>query len=177
MQLAWMPSGKEQAPNAWPGMSFNQQMSFPRELTLRTTPEGPRRFRRPIIEIRRLYATTHELKPGPLAPGDNPLVRIRHALLDIELELELRRARQVNLNLRGEEIRYDTQAKKLQAFGRAAPFSTRVSTDSAARVPRGLATHNPVPTAVALSNSRRCMGDSPSQGSSSNKAVSGVLKV
>jgi sucrose-6-phosphate hydrolase SacC (GH32 family) len=118
VQIAWMPSGKEKAPNAWPGMPFNQQMSFPRELTLRSTPEGPRVFRQPIAEIKQLYAKAHDLKSGPLVPGANPLASLRHDLLDIELELELQQATNVSLNLRGEEILYDVKQTQLKAFGR-----------------------------------------------------------
>lgn len=36
-------------------MPFNQQVSFPCELTLRTTPDGPRLYREPIREIASLH--------------------------------------------------------------------------------------------------------------------------
>ena len=119
VQIAWMSTGKEGGPNSWPGMPFNQQMSFPRELTLRATPEGPRLFREPVAEIAQLYTKQHEQKSRTLNPGDNALAGISSDLLDIALEIELRAATQVKLNLRGEEILYDTKAQKLKAFGRA----------------------------------------------------------
>lgn len=122
VHLAWMSTGKDAA-NSWPGMPFNQQMSFPRELTLRTTPEGPRLFREPIAEIAQLYAKTHELKTGALRPGENALADVHQELLDLDLEVELASAKQLGLNLRGEEVTYDVKDKKLKAFGRALALS------------------------------------------------------
>ena len=60
----------------YPDMPFNQQVTFPRELTLRTTPQGPRLFREPIREIATLHGreqtwTNRALKPNdslPIAP-------------------------------------------------------------------------------------------------------------
>ncbi|MHA1331668.1 MAG: hypothetical protein ACTSR2_11375 [Candidatus Hodarchaeales archaeon] len=49
LQIAWMRGGK------YPGMPFNQQMSFPCQLTLQTTPEGIRLYRQPIKEIENIY--------------------------------------------------------------------------------------------------------------------------
>jgi fructan beta-fructosidase len=119
VQIGWMSTGKEGGPNSWPGMPFNQQMSFPRELTLRTTPEGPRLFREPIAEIAQLYTKTHTTPPRELAPGDNALAGIDNELLDIDLEIELHTAQQLRLVLRGNEILYDVNSQKLKTFGRS----------------------------------------------------------
>jgi sucrose-6-phosphate hydrolase SacC (GH32 family) len=128
VHIAWMSTGKD-GPNSWPGMPFNQQMSFPRELTLRTTPDGPRLFREPVSEIARLYAKTHNISSRTLPPGENALAGIRADLLDIELEIELRDAKQLKLNLRGTEILYDVKAQKLKVLDRAlslAPVNSRL---------------------------------------------------
>src|SRR5262249_1654042 len=71
VQAAWMRGG------TYPDMPFNQQVPFPRELTLRTTPEGPRLFRAPIRELQTLHGreemwTNRILQAGqslPLAPA------------------------------------------------------------------------------------------------------------
>jgi len=49
IQTAWMRGSN------FPNMPFNQQLSFPCELTLHRTPDGLRVFRQPISEIARLH--------------------------------------------------------------------------------------------------------------------------
>jgi sucrose-6-phosphate hydrolase SacC (GH32 family) len=82
VQIAWMAGGR------YPGMPFNQQQSFPCELTLRTTAKGIRLCRSPVREIERLYGETFTLKDKTLKPGENPLSKISGELFDIEMEIE-----------------------------------------------------------------------------------------
>lgn len=117
VHLGWMSTGKD-GPNSWPGMPFNQQMSFPRQLTLRSTPEGPRLLREPIAEVAQLYSKTHDLPLRLLAPGENALTGLHADLLDLELEIELREAKQLKLAFRGTEILYDVKAQKLKVLNR-----------------------------------------------------------
>ena len=56
IQIAWMNGG------SYPGMPFNQQMSFPCAMTLRRTPDGLRLYRWPVKEIRSLYAAEHSFR-------------------------------------------------------------------------------------------------------------------
>jgi len=129
VHIGWMNSGKEASPNSWPGMPFNQQMSFPREITLRGTSEGPRLFREPIAEIAQLYANVQKVAARPLPPGENPLAGVAGEAVDIEFDLELRAATHLKLDFRGTEVLYDVAAKKLKAFGKAldlAPVAGRL---------------------------------------------------
>ena len=61
IQISWMRDGK------YPAMPFNQQMTFPVELTLRTLPEGIRLCREPVKEIELLHAGTRTWSGGDLA--------------------------------------------------------------------------------------------------------------
>ena len=51
VQIGWMKDRRPECPFLVEGMPFNQQMAFPTDLTLRTTPAGVRLFRWPVPEI------------------------------------------------------------------------------------------------------------------------------
>ena len=88
-------------------MPFNQQMSFPCELTLRTTDEGVRLYRWPVKEIQSIYNKKHEVKKTQLKPGDNPLKDIKAELLDLYADITMGSAKKVVFNLRGSAVTYD----------------------------------------------------------------------
>jgi len=90
----------------YPGMPFNQQMSFPCELTLRTTGKGITLFRRPIREIETLYAQQFELSDVTVRPGDNPLSDISGDLFDIEMEIAPGDATEFGVRLHETAITY-----------------------------------------------------------------------
>jgi sucrose-6-phosphate hydrolase SacC (GH32 family) len=117
-----MNTGRPWLVDAYPGMPFNQQLGVPRELTLRTTAEGPRLFRYPVKEIEALRVKKHQWRERPIAPGQNLLAGIHHDLLDIDLDIELQNARRVRLNLRGEEVLYDVGQQKLLMRDGKAPL-------------------------------------------------------
>ena len=116
VQISWMAGGK------YPGMPFNQQMSVPCEMTLRTTPQGLRIFRMPVAEIEKLRAKEHKLADLALPPGENPLKDLQGELLDIRAEIELGQAEEVGFKLRGQEIVYKVKARQLTCLGRSAPM-------------------------------------------------------
>jgi sucrose-6-phosphate hydrolase SacC (GH32 family) len=104
-------------------MSFNQQMSFPRELTLRLVPEGYRIFREPVREISQLYQRTVQLAARPLIPGENGFAEVPAGkLLDLEFTLAVNGVREVNITLGGEPVRFDPRTSRLTAFGRTMPW-------------------------------------------------------
>jgi sucrose-6-phosphate hydrolase SacC (GH32 family) len=100
-QIAWMRGGR------YPKMPFNQQGSFPCELTLRTLPEGLRLCRYPVKQIESLHAEKFELGGKVLKPsGDNPLSKISGDLFDIEMEVEPGKATEFGLRLHETVITY-----------------------------------------------------------------------
>ncbi len=111
IQIAWMRGGQ------YPGMPFNQQMSFPAELTLRATPEGPRLLRAPVRELSLIHGQERHWEGLTLKPGDNPLADLRGELFDIQAELEVGDATEVGLLVRGEELVYRVKDKKLKGLG------------------------------------------------------------
>jgi sucrose-6-phosphate hydrolase SacC (GH32 family) len=123
IQIGWMNTPKAAAPNSWPGMPFNQQMGFPRELSLRTTADGPRLRSWPVAEIAQLYAKTHSLRDRTIQPAENAFPNISHDLLDIDLELDLQQAAEVRLTLRGTPLVFDVRQRTLKLLGRTAPLT------------------------------------------------------
>jgi len=96
-----------------PGMPFNQMMTFPASLTLRTTDEGIRLCPMPIREIESLYTSEKVFKKKKIEPGVNLLSGLEGDLFDIEADIEILEADRVGFRIRGIEIIYDVKAKKL----------------------------------------------------------------
>lgn len=119
LQITWMAGGE------YPGMPFNQQMSFPVELSLRSTAQGLRIHREPVREIELLYETTRSWRDLALRPGESPIGDTRGELLDIEVELEPGSASEVGLTVRGERVSYHAGEQRLTCLGREAPLPTR----------------------------------------------------
>ena len=97
----------------YPGMPFNQQMSFPRALTLRTTPEGVRLFCEPVKEIEQLHGKEFALTDKTIKPGENLLSGLSGELFDIRADIEPGTAKEVGLDLRGNKVHYNVAEKKL----------------------------------------------------------------
>jgi levanase/fructan beta-fructosidase len=95
IQAAWMRD------STFPEMPFNQQVSFPCELTLRSTPNGPRIYREPIKEIALLHNgqdswTNHMLNANDVLPLE-PSGRLFH----IRAEVNIPSGARLIFNIRG----------------------------------------------------------------------------
>jgi len=126
IQIAWMRGGK------YPQMPFNQQLSFPCELTLRSSGGGPTLHRYPIREIEKLWDETIELGSLSLQPGDDPLAKLNGKYYDINVEINLAHsdADEISLELAGGgKVRYLVKEKLLESCGTRAelpPEANRV---------------------------------------------------
>ncbi len=117
IQIAWMAGGR------YPGMPFNQQMSFPCEIKLRTLTEGLRLCRQPVKEIELLHGPEQSFPAQDLVPGTNPLAGVQGELFDIKAEIDPGSATEIGFKIRGEEIRYTVKDKWLRIPGAVAePF-------------------------------------------------------
>lgn len=119
IQIAWMNSGNN------PGMPFTNQMNFPRELTLVTTPQGIRMVRRPVREIETIRGRDWNFENLTLKPGENPLAGIEGELLEIQAKIEVGSAAKVGLRLRDESIRYSAADHRLRCLARSAPLEAK----------------------------------------------------
>jgi fructan beta-fructosidase len=100
-----------------PGMPFNRFMTFPCELTLRTTDEGIRLFNRPIEEIKDLHHKTHSWENITVKQGDNPLDGISGDLFDIRAEFEGNSSAEFGFNIMGIPVSYNVGKQELSCEG------------------------------------------------------------
>lgn len=124
IQIAWMNGGK------YPDMPFNQQMTFPVELTLRTTPNGIRLFRKPIREIENIHQKEYSWEDQVLMPKNDILSGVDCELLDIYAEIDLHNASEVGFVINGEKIQYNRESKQLSCLGKSAllePIDNKIS--------------------------------------------------
>ena len=114
IQIGWMRRDGE-----YPGMPFNQQMSFPAELTLRSTPNGPRLFRWPIKEIDNLYGPNYDWHDAKLEVDKPLLTDLTGELFSIDADIDPGDAKSITLTVRGQPITYDIEGGggALQCFG------------------------------------------------------------
>ncbi|GIX02706.1 MAG: hypothetical protein KatS3mg112_1643 [Thermogutta sp.] len=112
--IGWMNSDG----SAYPGMPFNQQMTVPRELTLRRTPEGLRVFARPIEELASLRTKSMRLHSIPLE-GDNPSQSWPVGdLLDILFTLQSGSAREIVIDVKGVRLTWFPSRGELECLDR-----------------------------------------------------------
>jgi hypothetical protein len=102
-------------------MPFNQGMSLPMALGLRTTPDGPRLAWEPVEELKTLRSRTIIRSSGAIRPGDNPLAGARGELLELGATFEPGQGSVLTLNVRGVEIVHEAAKRELRVAGQAAP--------------------------------------------------------
>jgi len=95
IQAAWMRGG------VYPDMPFNQQVSFPCELTLHTTTDGPRLFRLPIREIATLHKHLDTWTNPSLQPGRTLDLNEPGDLFHIKMKVNIPEGATLTFNIRG----------------------------------------------------------------------------
>lgn len=106
IQVAWMREGH------YPDMPFNQQITFPRELTLRSTPNGPRIFRNPVGEINKLHKNEDSWTNVSLRAGQPLPLKSSGDLFHIKATLSIPQGASLTFHIRGVtlEIKHQTIA-------------------------------------------------------------------
>ena len=90
-------------------VDYRPNISFPLELSLRTTPEGPRLYQYPIREIERLYGKTHVI--GDLRVGNTPtsVHGPQGGLYRMQTVVEAGSAEEIDLTIMGYTITYNAR--------------------------------------------------------------------
>jgi sucrose-6-phosphate hydrolase SacC (GH32 family) len=109
VQVAWMRGG------TFPDMPFNQQITFPRELTLRTTPAGPRLFRQPIREIETLHDDQQNWTNRTLNAGQTLRLAPAGDLFRVQAEVSIDEGATLTLNVRGTKVTFTRQTMSCDA--------------------------------------------------------------
>jgi len=120
IQAAWMRSSD------FPEMPFNQQVSFPCELTLRSTPNGPRIFREPIKEIALLHNGQDSWTNCILNANDVLPLEPSGQLFHIRAEVNIASGATLTFNIRG--ITVILTSKTIQSGTSPAPVMDRIKT-------------------------------------------------
>jgi len=98
VQIAWMRGGK------YPEMPFNQQMTFPCDMTLRTVNGSPRIFREPAREIERLHRKSRTWNDLTLAAGQTMPLDVAGDLFRILAEVEVPEGSTLSLRVGGTPV-------------------------------------------------------------------------
>jgi fructan beta-fructosidase len=114
VQIGWLQT-------TTPDMPFNQGMSLPMVLSLRSTSDGPRLTWQPVEELKALRSRTIVKTSGSMKPGDDPLASASGELMEIRTEFEPDPASPVSFHVRGVEIVYDAPRREVRVAGQTAP--------------------------------------------------------
>src|SRR5262245_3125321 len=113
VQIGWLQT-------ATPGMPFNQGMSLPMAMGLRTTPEGPRLTWRPVEELKGLRSRSIVTFSGPIKPGDDRPSGAGAELVEIRAEFEPDPASLLAIKVRGVEVVFDADRREIRVGGQTA---------------------------------------------------------
>lgn len=72
-----------------PAMPFNNLLTFPTELSLRTTSDGFRLFGNPVEEIRKVHGKSHRIANLPLSEGQTAKLSPSGHLFDIHATFQV----------------------------------------------------------------------------------------
>lgn len=120
IQLAWLRRGWYPKEFQYsPDMPFNQQMTFPCELALKSYHGTMRLFRTPIREVEKLHRAEQKWESRTIAAGEE-LKLGKGGLLHVKMELEMKDGAEGNISFRGENIKFANG--KIGVRGRDASF-------------------------------------------------------
>jgi fructan beta-fructosidase len=109
----------------FPGMPFNQQMTIPCQLRLRTADNQLFLVAEPVKELDGLHTSRKTFAERMLKPGENPLAEITGELFDIQAEFEPGKAEALGFTLRGVPVVYDAIKQTLTCKQHTAPLQPR----------------------------------------------------
>jgi sucrose-6-phosphate hydrolase SacC (GH32 family) len=97
----------------FPGMPFNNNINFPMDLTLRTSPSGARLYANPVPELALLRISTNIWPAQSLLSGSNVIAGTYGEAFDLDATFQPGTASSVIFNLRGTAVTYNCAAQTI----------------------------------------------------------------
>ncbi len=121
IQIAWMRDG------VYPGMPFNQQMTFPVELSLVNVNNSLLLSKKPLSAIATLYTNSYSWENETISESDNLLQDIEGELFHIKASLTNIDANNIVLTIRkgeegGNDISFNLKEKTIEFNNQTGPF-------------------------------------------------------
>jgi fructan beta-fructosidase len=123
LQISWMKA--EDMIGNYPYMPFNQQMSFPVQLELRSFLEGIRLCRKPVSEIELLHEVTRSWENLVIEDGKNFIPEINSSLFDIRAVVEIGSAEKFGLTIHGINLQYTANTRVFTYLGHEIPLGEK----------------------------------------------------
>jgi fructan beta-fructosidase len=101
----------------YPGMPFNNQMNFPMDLTLRTSPSGARLYANPVPELALLRTSTNTWPGQALVSGNNIMSGTTGEAFELDARFQPGTATSLTFTLRGTTVTYNRVAQTVSCLG------------------------------------------------------------
>jgi fructan beta-fructosidase len=101
----------------YPGMPFNNQMNFPMDLTLRTSPSGSRLYANPVPELALLRTSTNTWPGQALVSGNNIMSGTTGEAFELDARFQPGTATSLAFTLRGTTVTYNRVAQTVSCLG------------------------------------------------------------
>ena len=122
IQFSWMNHGE----GVFRGMPFNHQFTVPRELTLRTTPQGKvRLYMEPVEELKMLRGKMREVSNTTIDGDEEFLFPKESELFDAEILFALGSAERLTLKTTAQKLEYNATEKWIALDGIRAPLEVK----------------------------------------------------
>lgn len=102
---------------------MSEQLSFPIELSLRSTENGPRIFANPVREIELLHKSSTRFDSAVVDPGAPLEADVTGGMYDIGMSIQPESADAVELSIYGVTVRYDVHGRVLSCGECQVPLS------------------------------------------------------
>jgi fructan beta-fructosidase len=122
IQTAWMRSPP------FPNMPFNQQISFPCQLTLHSTPNGLRVFREPIREIATLHHGQDTWTNRTLRANETLPLEPAGQLYHIQAQVSIPEGARLSFNIRGAHINLTSKTIAIEPGTRSTSVPDQIKT-------------------------------------------------